>query len=159
MDDPPYQGFHTYATSDLYDTNGGQERWPDNWSATAPDDSSDDTDEEDDEPASKRDYWMALLWTLIWFAIPLIVLVLRAVTQSGETSSVCESGLGACSSPRGQALADLIDNSPVWLVALGAALGLSVVLRWASDSWRAMTIGFCASVVAGGAITVLYHIW
>jgi hypothetical protein len=158
-DDPAYEGFHTYATSDLYDTNGGVERWPDNWSSIPAEEQSREEDD-DDRETSKRDYWAALVWTMAWFGVPLLIIVIRALTQSGSLDAACaEAALGGCSSPRAQALAGLIDNAPVWLGALMAALALTTVLRWASDSWRSVTIGFCAAVVAGGAVTVLHQIW
>jgi hypothetical protein len=144
-DDSSYEGFHTYATSDLYDTNGGSERWPDNWASSS---NPPGEDIDDEEPPSRRDYWAPLLWTMGWYAVPAVVLVLRAViapTQAEQT--------------RSGAMADLIANSPLWLLALAAGLVLALVLRWASDTWRAATIGFCAAVVSGGAITILYRIW
>ncbi|HCT80512.1 MAG TPA: hypothetical protein DGG94_15045 [Micromonosporaceae bacterium] len=166
-EDPGYEGFHTYATSDLYDSNGGDERWPDNWAAPQsavpyPGEShADDEDEYDDEDeaAIKRDYWTALLWTSGWYAVPIIILVLRALLLSGDPDPVCTAaGLGGCTSPRADALATLISNAPLWCFSLVGALTLALVLRWASDSWRAATIGFCAAVVSGGAMTVLYGI-
>jgi hypothetical protein len=166
-DDPGYEGFHTYATSDLYDTNGGGERWPDNWAApreqyyqTPPPPPEDPYDDEEDERAAKRDYWLALTWTFGWYAVPLVILLLRALFLSGAPDPACVStGLAGCSSPRAEALGSLISNGPMWCFALGAGLTLALVLRWASDTWRAATIGFCAAVVSGGAITVLYRIW
>jgi hypothetical protein len=100
-----------------------------------------------DGGGSGRDYWGVLLWTIMWYAVPAIVLIVRALF------------LPAGSADRAAALGDFISNSPIWLLALLCGLGLALVLRWASDSWRAATIGFCAAVVSGGAITVLYRIW
>lgn len=144
-DDPGYPGFHTYATSDLYDTNGGPQRWPDNWSQSGepPIDAYDD----EDQPDPGRDYWAVLLWTICWYSLPALVLGIRALLIPEDTGA------------RADALADFIANAPVWFVALTGGLILAVVLRWASDSWRAATIGFCAAVVSGGAVTVLYRIW
>jgi hypothetical protein len=146
-DDSSYQGFHTFATSDLYDTNDGSERWPDNWASSRPVDPRVD-DPEGEEPPARRDYWAALLWTMIWYAIPAVVLVLRALLgtpRAGQTRAV--------------AVSEVVSNSPLWIAALLAGLVLALVLRWASDTWRAATIGFCAAVVSGGAVTVLYRIW
>jgi hypothetical protein len=174
-DDPGYQGFHTYATSDLYDTNGGDERWPDNWAAPRepyyderyehderdrryePEEPEDDAEY---ERSVTRDYWMALVWTFAWYAVPLVILLLRALLLSGSPDAACTaSGLASCSSRRAEALGSLISNAPMWCFALGAGITLAMVLRWASETWRAITIGFCAAVVSGGAITVLYRIW
>jgi hypothetical protein len=167
VDDPGYQGFHTYATSDLYDTNGGAERWPDNWSGAREPyygeqhyRDQDEQDEADYERSVKRDYWMALLWTFSWYAVPLLILLLRALFLSSSPDAAClASGVASCASPRAEALGSLISNAPMWCFALGAGITLALVLRWASDTWRAVTIGFCAAVVSGGAITVLYRIW
>lgn len=143
-EEPGYPGFHTYATSDLYDTNGEAQRWPDNWEH--PGDHGHDFGS-DDEPAVKRDYWGAMLWTMSWYAVPGLILILRALLPGERDRS------------RTATVADLIANSPAWLVALACGLILALVLRWASASWRGATIGFCAAVVSGGAITVLYRIW
>jgi hypothetical protein len=163
-DDPGYEGFHTYATSDLYDTNGGGERWPDNWAGPRESYYDGPREEPEDDPeyerSVRRDYWMALVWTFAWYAVPLVILVVRAVLLPGSPDASCTtSGLSGCPSPRAEALGALISNAPVWCFALGAGITLAMVLRWASDTWRAITIGFCAAVVSGGAITVLYRIW
>jgi hypothetical protein len=143
-EDPGDPGFHTYATSELYDTNGGGERWPDNWAhPAAPREIQAPIVAK--EPAVKRDYWVPLLWTIGWYAVPALVLVVRALARSGQG--------------RAGALAELLANAPIWVVALAGGLILALVLRWASESWRAATIGFCAAVVSGGAITILYRIW
>jgi hypothetical protein len=146
-DDSTYQGFHTYATSDMYDTNEGSERWPDNWASSYPADPP-AGDEQRHEPPSRRDYWSPLAWTLVWYGVPAIVLVLKALfaTRRAEQS-------------RSDAVGELISNSPLWALALLSGLILALVLRRASDTWRAATIGFCAAVVSGGAVTVLYRIW
>ncbi len=153
-------GFHTYVTSDSYD--GYDDRWPDNLADHHP-------PQEihaglpvlyDPGPArGDRDYWAALLWAAGFYAVPLLVLIVRALVLSGEPDPACiAAGLGGCDSPRSAALADLIGGSPRWALALGGALGMAAVLRWASDSWRAATIGFCAAVVAGAGTTVLLSI-
>ena len=147
-DDTSYQGFHTYATSDLYDSNDGSERWPDNWASSGPPDPPDD-DGETEEPPTKRDYWSPLLWTMVWYAVPALVLVLRALVVPAHSEQLT----------RADAIADLIANAPTWVLALVSGLILALVLRWASDTWRAATIGFCAAVVSGGVVTVLYRIW
>ncbi|HEX6683988.1 MAG TPA: hypothetical protein VF062_14385 [Candidatus Limnocylindrales bacterium] len=147
VDDSTYQGFHTYATSDLYDTNGGSERWPDNWASSGPPDSPSD-DAEGEEPPAKRDYWSPLLWTMAWYGVPAVVLVLRALLRPTRSEQT-----------RSGAMGDLIVNAPLWVLALVGGLVLALVLRWASETWRAATIGFCAAVVSGGAVTVLYRIW
>jgi hypothetical protein len=146
-DDSTYRGFHTYATSDLYDTNDGSERWPDNWASPhSADPPVDDVDS--DEPPVRRDYVSPLFWTMIWYGVPGVVLVLRALLATPHADQT-----------RTSAIADLIANSPLWVLALFGGLIIALVLRWASDTWRAVTIGFCAAVVSGGAVTILYRIW
>lgn len=147
MDDSAYEGFHTYATSDLDDTHDGTERWPDNWTSSNMDDPS-VGDVEDDDPPSRRDYWSPLLWTMIWYAVPGLVLVLKALVAPAHAQRT-----------RAVSMSDLVSNSTLWILALLSGLLLALVLRWASDTWRAATIGFCAAVVSGAAVTVLYRIW
>ena len=133
-DDPGYQGFHNHATSDLYDT-GGADRW------------SDEGDYADEETGTAAwDYWAVLLWTLGWYAVPMVVLVVRALLPT------------TASAGRAAKLGDLIATAPQWLLALVVGLVLAMVLRWASDAWRAITIGFCAAVVSGGALTLIYRL-
>jgi hypothetical protein len=160
-EDTGYPGFHTYATSDLYDTNGEGERWPDNWASPQQGEHypEDDDLEDEFEATARRDYWSVLMWTFGWYAVPIFVLVLRALFLSGKPEASCVSpNLSGCTSPRAEALSELIANAPLWCFALVGALTLALVLRWASDTWRAGTIGFCAAVVSGGAGTVLYRI-
>jgi hypothetical protein len=103
---------------------------------------------------------MAVVWTFAWYALPLVILLLRALLLSGSPDQACiASGLSTCTSPRAEALGSLISNAPMWCFALGAGITLALLLRWASETWRAFTIGFCAAVVSGGAITVLSRIW
>jgi len=147
-DDSTYQGFHTYATSDLYDTNDGSERWPDNWASSAHPADPTVEDVEGEEPPSRRDYWSPLLWTMVWYGVPAVVLVLRALLAAPHADQT-----------RSDAVQEVIHNSPLWVLAMLGGLVLALVLRWASDTWRAATIGFCAAVVSGGAVTVLYRIW
>jgi hypothetical protein len=145
-DEPAYQGFHTYATSEPYDTNGGMDRWPDNWAGPGDPPSEDPID--DDEPPAKRNYWLPLLWTTGWYAVPALVLVIRTLVLPPQSQQT-----------RADALADLLSHSPLWALALVSGLILALILRWASETWRAVTIGFCAAVVSGGGVTVLYQIW
>lgn len=145
VDDSTYQGFHNYATSDLYDTNGGTDRWPDNLASSGPPGSG-SGETTNDEPPPKRDYWAPLLWTMAWYAVPALVLVLRALllpTGSEQT--------------RTGATADLVANAPLWVLGLVGGLIFALALRRASQTWRAVTIGLCAAIVSGGAVTVLYR--
>jgi hypothetical protein len=158
-DESDNPGFHTYATSDVYDTNAAGDRWPDNWAPLPAEDVSPSGYDDDDDAPPRRDYLTTLLWAALWYAMPLLVLIGRALLLGGQPDPACvTSGLGGCTSPRADALAELMANSPKWAVALFSALLVAAVLRWASDTWRAATIGFCAAVVAGGATTVLYSI-
>ncbi|MBV1852192.1 hypothetical protein [Catellatospora tritici] len=154
-DDP---GFHTYVTSEVYDPYE-DDRWPDNLAELNPPEVRTLHAPEPEHRLGERDYWTALLWAAGWFAVPLVILLGRALLLSGDTDPAClAAGLGGCGSKRSEALGDLIASAPRWALALGGALAVAAVLRWASDAWRAVTIGFCAAVVAGGATTVLLNI-
>ncbi|BCJ71800.1 hypothetical protein CS0771_13440 [Catellatospora sp. IY07-71] len=155
---PADAGFHTYVNSDGYD--GYDDRWPDNLADHHPQESYAGLPVPYDEAGrGDRDYGAALLWAAGFYAVPLLVLIVRALVLSGEPDAACvAAGLGGCDSARSAALADLISASPRWALALAGALGMAAVLRWASDTWRAATIGFCAAVVAGAGTTVLLSI-
>ncbi|WP_155369213.1 hypothetical protein [Catellatospora vulcania] len=151
-------GFHTYVTDENYD--GYDDRWPDNLTNLRPPETRTGYDTGYDEPhRTERDYWTAMLWAAGFYAVPLLVLIVRALLLSGDSDPACiAAGLGGCESPRSGALGDLIAEAPRWGLALLGALAMAAVLRWVSDSWRAVTIGFCSAVVAGGATTVLLSI-
>jgi hypothetical protein len=154
---PNYPGFHSYAASPEPPADSGvDDRWPDNW----PDQRGDGASAEDDEAIQEggqlpRDYLRPLLWTGFWLLLPLLLLLGRALLRSGQPVAGCAAGMVGCASPRVEALGNLIAASPRWLLAIAAALAVATVLRWASDAWRAVTIGFCSAVVAGGTITIL----
>ncbi|GAB4056350.1 hypothetical protein GCM10028775_54640 [Catellatospora paridis] len=161
---PADAGFHTYVTGDNYDSydsyDSYDDRWPDNLADLRPPEARTGHEYGHGAPAhTERDYWTALLWASGFYAVPLVVLIVRALLLSGEPDAACvAAGLGGCESARSAALGDLIAGSPRWGLALLGALAMAAVLRWASDSWRAATIGFCSAVVAGGATTVLLSI-
>lgn len=165
----PDAGFHTYVTGDGYDSHDAyvtgdghdahDDRWPDNLANLRPPEVRSYQPDLDEPARGERDYWAALLWAAGFYAVPLLILIVRSMLLSGDPDPACvAAGLGGCESPRSAALGDLIGSSPRWALALAGALGMAAVLRWASDSWRAATIGFCAAVVAGGATTVLLSI-
>ncbi|MFC7244742.1 hypothetical protein ACFQO7_19885 [Catellatospora aurea] len=155
---PADAGFHTYVTGENYD--GYDDRWPDNLANVHTPETRPGYGTGYDEPSrTERDYWTALLWAAGFYAVPLVVLIVRALLLSGRSDPACvAAGLGGCESERSAALGDLIAGSPRWGLALLGALAMAAVLRWASDSWRPATIGFCSAVVAGGATTVLLSI-
>jgi hypothetical protein len=155
---PSYPGFHTYAASpDLSaDSGSDDDRWPDNWpDQRAEEEPAEAGEEFADQTPVRRDYLQPLLWTMFWLMLPLLLLLGRALLESGEPVAGCVVGMSGCDSPRVEALGDLIASSPQWLLAIAVALTVASVLRWASDAWRAVTIGFCAAVVAGGTVTIL----
>ncbi|GHJ46706.1 hypothetical protein Cs7R123_40480 [Catellatospora sp. TT07R-123] len=157
-DDRDDRGFHTYVTHEAYEPYE-DDRWPDNLAEHPPPEARTAHAPAPDQGPGERDYWSALLWATGWFAVPLLVLLGRALLLPGTPDPACLAvGLGGCESKRSAALGDLISSSPRWALALGGALAVAAVLRWASDTWRAATIGFCAAVVAGGAATVLLSI-
>lgn len=151
-------GFHTYVTGENHD--GYDDRWPDNLADLRPPEPPTGHGTGYDEPQrTERDYWTAMLWAAGFYAVPLLVLIVRALLLPGGSDPACvAAGLGGCESARSAALGDLVAGAPRWGLALLGALAMAAMLRWVSDSWRAVTIGFCSAVVAGGATTVLLSI-
>lgn len=99
-----------------------------------------------------------LLYTLIWYALPVLGFATYLLTLDGTTPTGCVSDPsgGGCDSPRGHAIASLLDGVPLFGVALGASLVFAFVLRWLGRGWRAGSIGLAAAIVGGGLSAVLY---
>jgi hypothetical protein len=92
-----------------------------------------------------------------WFGVPLIFYLLWVVTLPASPDAGCVDSAGRpCPADRAAAISDLVSALP----RIGAALMISLVaaalVRWASATWRAITIGFAAAVVGAGAATVLF---
>lgn len=99
-------------------------------------------DDEDDAPDAARGGVMAaILATLAWYAVPLLLFAVYIFTVGTDA--------------RAQAITSLFNSG----TRIGAALALSVVVavlvRWVSNSWRSASVGLAAAVVGGGLSTVL----
>ncbi|HEU5108570.1 MAG TPA: hypothetical protein VFT95_08445, partial [Micromonosporaceae bacterium] len=114
-----------------------------------------DEDDEVDEEPIPGGYLASALYTVMWFAVPMVLWVLWSLTLSGQASANCVDDAGApCASERVEALTTLTDNLPRMLGTLAFSLVIAMVLRWVSSSWKAATVGFAAAVVGGGLATV-----
>jgi hypothetical protein len=114
----------------------------------------DDDDEFDDEPESGG-YLAAMVYTAMWYAVPMVLWILWSLTLNSEASATCIDSSGApCESERTEALGNLVDNMPRMGATLLLSIVVAVVLRYVSSSWKAATVGFAAAVVGGGLATV-----
>jgi hypothetical protein len=114
-----------------------------------------DEDEEFDDEPVPGGYVAAMLYTVLWFAVPMVLWVLWSLTLSGEASANCVDDTGVpCASERTEALTTLTDNLPRMLGTMVFSILIAAVLRWVSSSWKAATVGFAAAVVGGGLATV-----
>jgi hypothetical protein len=98
-----------------------------------------------------------LLYTAIWYAVPVLVFGIWLLTLDGSTPASCVSDVtgGGCDSARDHAFESLGGGLPYFGLALGASLVIAIVLRWIGRGWRAGSIGLAAAVVGGGLSTVL----
>jgi hypothetical protein len=114
-----------------------------------------DEDEElDDEPAPGG-YLASMVYTVMWFAVPMVLWVLWSLTLSGEASATCVDDAGVpCASERTEALTTLTDNLPRMVGTMLFSILIAAVLRRVSSNWKAATVGFAAAVVGGGLATV-----
>ena len=97
---------------------------------------------------------MVVYWTTIWYFLPAAAYSLWAAAQSTLPPSGCMSATGgACPSPRSAAFATIGHN---WLGILGAVLlsiGTAAVIRTMTNAWRAINVGFAATIVGSGLAT------
>ncbi len=89
-----------------------------------------------------RDYPAVVWWTVIWYAIPVVLYTLWALVMSS-------SGM------RGHALHGLLTDAFPGLFAVALSLGFAVWIRRVSLAWRAITLGFGAACVGAGLATLL----
>jgi hypothetical protein len=94
------------------------------------------------EAADQR-YWVTALWTMAWYAIPLL-LTLGWVLLGGEGDQ------------RGSALGAVAGALPTATTALLVSLLVAATLRWASRTWRPVWVGFAAAAVGAGIATVVF---
>ncbi|MGX6604704.1 hypothetical protein ACWKSP_21615 [Micromonosporaceae bacterium Da 78-11] len=99
-----------------------------------------DPDDEEDEQASGGPL-AAVGYTVIWYGVP-VVLVLFYIL-------VFNNG------PQAHALDTLAKAAPQFGISLVLSVLVAVGLRWASGSWKAISVGLAAAVVGGGLATVL----
>ncbi|ASW57283.1 hypothetical protein [Plantactinospora sp. KBS50] len=100
----------------------------------------------------------ALLCTVLWYAVPVLVLVGWLTTLDSRVPTGCVTDVtgGGCQSPRTHALVSLLGGVPQFGAALLASLFVAILLRRASGAWRSMTVGLAAAVVGGGLSTVIF---
>ncbi|WP_091551806.1 hypothetical protein [Micromonospora pattaloongensis] len=100
-----------------------------------------------------------LLYTALWYAVPVLFFALWLLTLDNTPpppGCVTDVLGGGCQSERAEAIASLIGGAPPFGAAFAASLVVAVVLRWASGTWRAASVGLASAVVGGGLSTVLF---
>ena len=101
-----------------------------------------------------RDYQAVLGWTAIWYGVPIVAYLIWTLTRSGAPKAICV-GASECTSARSDAWASVLHNSLGVIFALLLSFGVAAIVRRVSLSWRALTLGFAASVIGGGIATLL----
>ena len=118
-------------------------------------DVDEDDEEEFDEAPEPGGYRASMAYTVMWYAVPMVLWVLWSLTLNSEASATCVDDAGVpCSSERTEALGTLFDNLPRMGGTLLLSILFAVVLRRISSSWKSATVGFAAAVVGGGLATV-----
>lgn len=111
-------------------------------------------DTEPDMDDAEPGYLRTFAWTVAWYVVPTALYLLWSLTLSGTG---CVGAVGAaCQSPRAHMLSALVDHLPAMGVALAASLLFAAVIRRATGEWRAVSVGFAASVVGSGLATVVF---
>jgi hypothetical protein len=101
----------------------------------------------------------AMVATAGWFGVPLVLYLLWTLTLHSSPEAGCIDSAGrACPAERAAAISDLLSALPRIAAALMISLAVATIMRWASASWRAISIGFAASIVGAGAATVLFSV-
>ncbi|MEV1286745.1 hypothetical protein [Micromonospora sp. NPDC049679] len=101
----------------------------------------------------------SLLYTALWYAVPVLFFALWTFTLDNTpppAGCVTDVTGGGCQSERAQAIASVVGGAPQFGAALLASLVVAIVLRWASGTWRAASVGLAAAVVGGGLSTVVF---
>jgi len=81
----------------------------------------------------------AIVATLAWYAVPLLLFAIYTVFQGEES----------------QVLGSLSGGLTRFAAALAISLIAAVLLRWVSNTWRSISVGLAAAVLGGGLSTVL----
>jgi hypothetical protein len=102
----------------------------------------------------------SMLYAAAWYLIPVLVFFGWLLTLDATIPVGCVTDVtgGGCESDRAKAMASLVAGAPRFGAALMSSLVIAVLLRWASGTWRARTVGLAAAVVGGGLSTVLLSI-
>ncbi len=101
-----------------------------------------------------RDYQAVLGWTAIWYGVPIVAYLIWTLTRSGAPKAICV-GVSECTSARSDAWSAILHNSLGVIFALLLSFGVAAAVRRVSLSWRALTLGFAASVIGAGIATLL----
>jgi hypothetical protein len=81
----------------------------------------------------------AVVATLAWYAVPLLLFAVYTIVQGEES----------------QVLGSLSGGLTRFAAALAVSLVVAIFLRWVSSTWRSISVGLAAAVVGGGLSTVL----
>jgi hypothetical protein len=113
----------------------------------------------DDEVESTRGQLASLLMTVVWYATPIGLYLLWALTLGGAADANCVDDAGnPCPAPQDAAIATITDSAPRLVTALALSLVVAIVIRWITGAWRATTVGFASSVVGAGIATVIFSV-
>ncbi|MEH1126271.1 hypothetical protein [Micromonospora sp. CPCC 206061] len=86
----------------------------------------------------------AILATLAWYAVPLVIFVVYTFTIG--------------SADRAQAFNSLVGATGRFGAALALSVVVAVFIRWLSATWRSVSVGLAAAVVGGGLSTVVLSV-
>ncbi|MCW6009708.1 hypothetical protein K1W54_34985 [Micromonospora sp. CPCC 205371] len=103
---------------------------------------ADDDDLLDDAPRGTTA--SAILATLAWYAVPLVIFVVYTFTIG--------------SADRTQAFNSLVGATGRFGAALALSVVVAVFIRWLSATWRSVSVGLAAAVVGGGLSTVVLSV-
>ncbi|MFD0820428.1 hypothetical protein ACFQ0D_19420, partial [Micromonospora zhanjiangensis] len=114
--------------------------------------------EEDLLPGDRGGYSATLLYTAVWYAVPVLALFVWLVTLDGSVAPNCVTDIagGGCESPRLHALRSLLGGAPQFGAAFAASLVMATLMRRVISTWRARSIGLAAAVIGGGLSTVVF---
>jgi hypothetical protein len=99
-----------------------------------------DPDDEEDDQVSGGPL-AAVGYTVIWYGVPVVLFVLYMliVNQGSQTHALDTAAKAA----------------PQFGISLVLSMMVAVGIRWATSSWKAISVGLAAAVVGGGLATVL----
>ncbi|HWG99389.1 MAG TPA: hypothetical protein VNV66_08710, partial [Pilimelia sp.] len=104
-------------------------------------------------------YLAATLYTVMWYAVPMVLWVLYGVTLNREAAAAsCTDELLPCEPPRSGVLDHVWEKLPVLGATLAVSVLVALLLRRLSGTWKATTVGFAAAAVGGGLATVGFSV-